>query len=111
MSKRKSKNRLPTKTPTVPAGQKEQTKVAHLTQQQFSGPVPHPQILQGYDQIIPGAAERILRMAEEDAEHQREIEKTAITLAGGRGEERPTIRTHHWYSCLYNQYYCPRPRF
>jgi uncharacterized membrane protein len=81
MSKRKSKNRLPTKTPTVPAGQKEQTKVAHLTQQQFSGPVPHPQILQGYDQIIPGAAERILRMAEEDAEHQRKIEKTAITLA------------------------------
>jgi len=71
MSKRKSKNRFPTKTPTVPAGQKEQTKVAHLTQQQFSGPVPHPQILQGYDQIIPGAAERILRMAEEDAEHQR----------------------------------------
>jgi uncharacterized membrane protein len=82
MSKRKSKNRLPTKTPTVPAGQKEQTKVAHLTQQQFSGPVPPPQILQGYDQIIPGAAERILRMAEEDAEHQKEIEKTAITLAG-----------------------------
>jgi len=47
--------------------------------QQFSGPLPHPEILNRYDQIITGAAERILIMAEEDARHQRDIEKTAYT--------------------------------
>ncbi len=27
------------------------------------GPIPHPQILARYDEILPGAAERILKMA------------------------------------------------
>jgi uncharacterized membrane protein len=34
--------------------------------------------LEGYENILPGAAERILSMAENDAEHQREIEKDAL---------------------------------
>jgi uncharacterized membrane protein len=50
-----------------------------VTHQQFSGPIPPPSILSGYDSIVPGAAERILRMAEEDASHQRNIEHLAIT--------------------------------
>lgn len=41
----------------------------------FLGPVPHPEILQGYEKVIPGAAERILMMAEQQQEHRfaREI--------------------------------------
>jgi len=57
---------------------KEQIK-HQVTHQQFSGPIPPPAILSGYDSIVPGAAERILKMAEADASHQREIELLAIT--------------------------------
>jgi len=53
---------------------------AQVTAQQFSGPVPHPEILLGYDKILPGAAERILVMAERDQKHQIEIETSAQHL-------------------------------
>jgi uncharacterized membrane protein len=65
---------------TVSAGETNHTSIAQLTHQQFSGPVPHPEILRQYDQILPGAAERILMMAEDDARHQRKMELTAMNL-------------------------------
>ena len=37
--------------------------------------------VEGYDPIVPGAAERILAMAEADAKHQREIELAALQAA------------------------------
>lgn len=46
--------------------------------EQFSGPIPSPDILERYNAIVPDAAERILKMAESDASHQREIELTAL---------------------------------
>lgn len=70
-----SKKRPSSQTSQVPAGQ-----VRQVTQQ-YSGPIPPPEILYRFDQIVPGAAERILIMAEEDAKHQREIEKSALSLA------------------------------
>ena len=45
----------------------------------FSGPLPHPSILQGYENCMPGAADRILRMTENESEHRRSIEKLVIT--------------------------------
>lgn len=47
---------------------------------QFIGPIPPPSLLSQYNQIIPNAAERILAMAEKDAEHQIYMEKTAMHL-------------------------------
>jgi uncharacterized membrane protein len=47
-------------------------------QEQFSGPIPHPNILAKYDQIVPGAAERIIKMAENQALHRMSLEKTVI---------------------------------
>ena len=47
-------------------------------QLQYSGPIPHPGILEHYNKILPGAAERILKMAEEQAEHRRMLEKQAL---------------------------------
>ncbi len=46
--------------------------------QAFSGPLPHPDILKRFDEVVPGAAERILAMAEEQSEHRRELEKKVI---------------------------------
>lgn len=45
---------------------------------QFSGPLPPPSILSNYDQIVPGAAERIITMAEEQAKHRRKLEADVI---------------------------------
>lgn len=46
--------------------------------EQFSGPLPHPKILDAYDKILPGAAERIFSMAECQAEHRRSLELIVI---------------------------------
>lgn len=44
----------------------------------FSGPLPHPSILAGYENCMPGAADRILRMTEAEGEHRRFVENTII---------------------------------
>ena len=36
----------------------------------YSGPLPHPSLLAGYDQIIPSGAERIMIMAEKEQDHR-----------------------------------------
>ena len=41
----------------------------------FRGPLPPPTLLRQYDDIAPNAAERILRMAERQAEHRIAIER------------------------------------
>jgi len=38
------------------------------------GPLPPPAILQQYDTVVPGAAERIIAMAEGEVAHRRSIE-------------------------------------
>lgn len=45
---------------------------------EFSGPLPHPEILEGYERVLPGSADRILSMAENEGEHRRTIEKTIV---------------------------------
>lgn len=45
----------------------------------FSGPIPSPDILKEYDDIIPNGAERILVMAEKQQEHRIEREKYLST--------------------------------
>ena len=44
----------------------------------FSGPIPPPEIMRQYNQIIPGSAERILKMAEKEQDHRHEIEDRLI---------------------------------
>jgi uncharacterized membrane protein len=48
-------------------------------QEFFNGPLPPPKVLEHYNEIIPGAAERIIKMAEEQSEHRRGLEKEVIT--------------------------------
>ncbi|MDR0961435.1 MAG: DUF2335 domain-containing protein [Mediterranea sp.] len=44
----------------------------------FQGPVPHPDILKGYEDVLPGTAERILSMAEKQQTHGIEMEKFIV---------------------------------
>lgn len=47
----------------------------------FAGPLPHPQILQGYEQVCPGAASRIIEMVEQQGANRRLIEQSMATAS------------------------------
>lgn len=49
-----------------------------LYEESFSGPIPHPQHLAEYDNILPGSADRILTMAEENLSHNQTCQKSAL---------------------------------
>ena len=46
--------------------------------QYYSGPIPPPAVLKELEQITPGAAERIIKMAEKQQDHRHEIEKIVV---------------------------------
>lgn len=76
------KTSSPTANPVVapPTSNGNGKPVAQFQQSTFSGPMPPPSLLEGYELLIPGAAERILKMAESDAKHQQEIEFAALRV-------------------------------
>jgi uncharacterized membrane protein len=53
----------------------------------WSGILPRPEDFAKFNDVVPGASERILRMAELEQAHRIEIEKTIIpeNLSAGRG--------------------------
>ncbi len=44
----------------------------------FSGPLPPPEALDRYNEIVPGAADRIIKLAEDQQKHRHQQEKTVI---------------------------------
>ncbi|WP_087741769.1 DUF2335 domain-containing protein [Levilactobacillus zymae] len=46
------------------------------TLEMYSGPIPHPAILQGYERLSPGAAKRIIENGVQESEHRRMLETT-----------------------------------
>ena len=44
----------------------------------YQGAIPHPDILSGFETIVPGAAERIIKLAEEESHHRRNLEIMAM---------------------------------
>lgn len=56
--------------------------IAQEIHSEFSGPLPHPDILARYEDILPGAATRIFEMAEQQAFHRRDMEKKSLNLTG-----------------------------
>lgn len=48
--------------------------VANVIAQEFSGPIPPPTIIAGYENVVPGAADRIIKMAEQQSSHRQAIE-------------------------------------
>jgi uncharacterized membrane protein len=49
-----------------------------LTTSEFSGPVPPPNLLAGYENVCPGLANRIFKMAEVEADHRRKLETSVV---------------------------------
>jgi uncharacterized membrane protein len=52
----------------------------------FSGPVPPPQILAQYNAVIPGGAERLLAMAEEQSKHRMALERFVVESEARRAD-------------------------
>lgn len=57
-------------------------KMVAVSMESFSGPMPHPDILRGYKDLIPDAPERILRMAEQEQQHRIEVENKMLYQNG-----------------------------
>jgi uncharacterized membrane protein len=80
----------PKKRPKNPSGLPGEQNVAWVNQQQrrqiveahvesiYSGPLPPPDVLIRYNDAVPGAAERILTMAERQSSHRIDLEKAVV---------------------------------
>ena len=55
--------------------------------QHFQGPIPPPNTLAEYENIVPGAAERILTMAENQGKHRRNLEVKVIDKDSDRASK------------------------
>ncbi len=53
-----------------------------------SGPLPDPQTLREYDDLIPGSAAEIIKMASDQAQHRREMEKMSLAAAATARESQ-----------------------
>lgn len=45
---------------------------------EYSGPIPHPQLLREFNDVIPDGANRIMIMAEKQSEHRRNLEEKIV---------------------------------
>ena len=52
--------------------------VMQAIKEEFSGPIPPPDIIEKYERIIPGSADTIITMAEKQAAHRQAMEKKMI---------------------------------
>ena len=59
--------------PDVEGGSQD-TLIGIQSYENFSGPLPHPALFGQYNEILPGAAERIFRMTEKQLDHAIELE-------------------------------------
>jgi uncharacterized membrane protein len=60
-----------------PSGPEPQT--GELVMGRWSGPLPPPAALEQFERASPGAADRILKMAEREEEHRQSLERTMTT--------------------------------
>jgi uncharacterized membrane protein len=79
------KPQVPQKRPTTIPDDFSETSTAHqqgkvlaFRGQRFSGPLPHPDLIAQYNDVIPNGADRIVSMAERQAEHRQFLEKTTV---------------------------------
>ncbi len=61
--------------PDVPEQRFPSENQAILQHTSFQGPIPHPEILAKYEDVLPGAADRIIQMAERESAHRQSLEK------------------------------------
>ena len=73
-----SQRKAPVKKQQLPTQQQTSQQVVQVTEQ-FSGPLPPPDVLERYNQVVPDAANRIIAMAEQETGHRRNMERLIIS--------------------------------
>lgn len=59
--------------------------ISHFSStERFEGPFPHPQTLEQYNRVLPGAAERVFALTEREQTHRHDLQSTAIRGAISR---------------------------
>ncbi len=84
MARNKKQKRLPGKpNPTTVRPRQDSHLMQIHERHEFTGPLPPPSILAEYNTTVPGAADRIIAMAEQQSLHRRSLEKK-IVYSGSR---------------------------
>ncbi|WP_083918270.1 DUF2335 domain-containing protein [Methylosarcina fibrata] len=63
---------------TVPNKNSHRQQVVSAQLTNYQGPIPHPDILRGFDQLVPGTAQRLIKLAEDESLHRRRLEALAL---------------------------------
>ncbi|UIX82261.1 DUF2335 domain-containing protein [Xylella fastidiosa] len=83
MSRKRNRKKSVNQFPQSPSGleapplQQERRSIS-VARSSWSGPLPAPDQLARFDEIVPGAAERIIKMAEQEGEHSREVQMLTV---------------------------------
>ncbi len=90
------RNRKKNAVPALPKEKKDNSVIANtkFVAEQFHGPIPPPSILNEYEKLLPGSADRILSMAEKETQHRHKMETKAIDaeIEGLKNEASDTKR-------------------
>lgn len=68
------------KKPVAKRQQEIETAEVSIQQSSWSGPLPPPQALHEFDQVVPGGAERIMAAWEKETAHRQALEKRQMEL-------------------------------
>ncbi len=94
------RNRKKNAVPALPKEKKDNSVIANtkIVAEQFHGPIPHPSILNEYEKLLPGSADRILSMAEKETQHRHKMETKAIDaeIEGLKNEASDTKRGQYF---------------
>lgn len=70
--------RYPTQQTSIKRQEPQREINTQITATGFIGPLPPPEILRGYEEALPGTAERIIRMAEKEQDARLEAQSKTI---------------------------------
>lgn len=63
---------------SIQPSQNKQEIQAAFSHVEYSGPLPPPDSLRGYEEVLPGAAERIFAASEKEQAHRMELESLMV---------------------------------
>jgi uncharacterized membrane protein len=61
-----------------PSALKAVSRYVQISHESYTSPIPPPSVLAQYDEILPGCADRILKMAESQERHRHNMESSVV---------------------------------
>ena len=68
----------------------DETKEAYIQARSFRGPLPPPSLFGQYEEILPGSADRMLTLAENEQSHRHKWESDVLTA------QKADVRRGQW---------------